>query len=153
MEIEDRGKYKTRKKGKYRDRAMICKYCNKPLKRKKRFCNDQCRYLWWKEHPEQKKQYTITCKGCGTIFQTTRQHQLYCTIPCRNKANAEQYIKNLESKKKYFIWACGGGIDSTAIAILIIKGIIPKPDYSYMTDCGYEPTYVMDYVQNIIKKN
>ena len=153
MGIEDRGKYRTRKKGKYRDRAMICEYCNKSLKRKKRFCSDQCRYLWWKEHPEQKKQYTITCKGCGTIFQTTRQHQLYCTIPCRNKANSEQYTENLNNKDRQITWACGGGVDSTAIAVLICQGVLPKPDFAYMINTRFEKQRTWQYVNNILIPN
>ena len=131
---------------------MNCEYCRKILKRKQRFCCDSCRYLWWKEHPAQRKLYSLTCAGCGIIFKAIRKTRKYHSIDCRNKANSRRYTENIENEKKHITWACGGGIDSTAIAVLIIQGIIPRPDFAYMTDCGFEPTYVMDYVQEIIRE-
>ena len=131
---------------------MNCEYCGIALNRKKRFCSGSCRRSWWKEHPEQRKQYLLTCKECLTLFQTDRKNALYCSTPCRNRGNSRSHARILANETKYLTWGCGGGIDSTAIAVLIIQGVIPKPDFAYMTDCGYEPHYVMDYVRSITQK-
>lgn len=71
----------------------------------------------------------------------------YCSRDCSNK---HRRIKERQDKKTYIVWSCGGGVQSTAIAALIYKGEIPLPDYAVMVDTGYEKSYVMDYVRNII---
>ena len=131
---------------------MNCEQCGTTLNRKKRFCSDPCRRLWWKEHPEQKKKYLLKCKECFTLFETHKKNAIFCSHPCRSRGNSRSHARILANEKKHITWGCGGGVDSTAIAILIIKGVIPKPDFAYMTDCGYEPHYVMDYVINVTKK-
>ena len=46
-------------------------------------------------------------------------------------------------------WSCGGGVDSTAIAALIVEGVLPKPDLAYMTDCGWESEITWNYVRTV----
>lgn len=72
---------------------------------------------------------------------------------CANKANADDRIEALMQEKQYNIWSCGGGVDSTAIAALIIQGKIDKPDYAIMTDNGYDGSYTWKYVNEILKPN
>ena len=38
------------------------------------------------------------------------------------------------------VWSCGGGTQSAAIAALIVKGELPKPDLSVIADTGREAT-------------
>jgi len=123
-----------------------------PYNTRKRFCNAICRKAWWKANPEQEKKFMLVCGECFKIFPAPRKRYKYCSILCRNKANSRSHAVLLAVEKEYLTWGCGGGIDSTAIAILIIQGKIPRPDFAYMTDCGYEPNYVMDYVKSVTQK-
>lgn len=50
---------------------------------------------------------------------------------------------------KKIVWSCGGGVQSTAIAVLICEGKLPAPDLSVMADTGREYAPVMDYLKNI----
>ncbi|MFA5385638.1 MAG: hypothetical protein WC364_13465, partial [Eubacteriales bacterium] len=90
------------------------------------------------------------CKGCGKSFKTNRNAREYCGHPCSNSAIA----KEREAKKLDVpiatVWSCGGGVDSTAIAVLIYTGRLPKPDLAVMTDCGYEKTTTWDYVYGVL---
>jgi len=45
------------------------------------------------------------------------------------------------------VLADGGGIQSTAIKILIIQGILPKPDHIITSDTGRERSTTWDYMQ------
>jgi hypothetical protein len=47
------------------------------------------------------------------------------------------------------VWSTGGGVDSTAIAVLIENGLIEKPDISFMVDTGYEKTSTWEYMNNV----
>jgi hypothetical protein len=82
--------------------------------------------------------YQYKCKSCGTIFEANRQGREYCSRDCQHKANNDNADTRLEAKPLTTAWSCGGGIDSTAIAALIVNGVLPKPELAYMTDCGWE---------------
>lgn len=67
----------------------VCEYCGKKFTTKRkhaRFCSDECRNKWWKNHPEQvnkKAFYTLTCKCCGkTFIAYGDKHRKYCSIAC-----------------------------------------------------------------------
>ena len=68
----------------------FCKYCRKPLihipgHKSKSFCNDVCRYAWWKIHRSQMKHnvvYRYTCVNCGTEFESGGKGRKYCGHPC-----------------------------------------------------------------------
>lgn len=50
----------------------ICKNCGAPLSpnvsgRKRTFCSDKCRYVWWNT-VRSKKPYRLTCFYCGKQF-------------------------------------------------------------------------------------
>lgn len=49
------------------------------------------------------------------------------------------------------VWSSGGGIQSTAIAVLICQGKLPKPDYAFMADCGYETEQTYEYCETVLK--
>jgi len=48
--------------------------------------------------------------------------------------------------KRTSIWSCGGGVQSTAIAVLIIRGHIPKPDFAVIADTERELSTTWDYL-------
>ena len=48
------------------------------------------------------------------------------------------------------IWSSGGGTQSSAIAILILKGLLPKPDRAVIVDTGRETQDTWDYLENVV---
>lgn len=44
------------------------------------------------------------------------------------------------------IWSSGGGTQSTAIAILILQGKLPRPDYAFIADTGRETSETWEYL-------
>lgn len=49
------------------------------------------------------------------------------------------------------VWSSGGGVQSTAIAALICKGILPKPDIAVIADTGREFTPVWSYMDEVVR--
>lgn len=49
------------------------------------------------------------------------------------------------------VWSCGGGTQSAAIAALIVRGDLPKPDVAVMGDTGREASEVWRYYDAILK--
>lgn len=71
----------------------LCKNCYQKIKqpkkgRKKKFCSEECRRNWWKEHPEQIKktdnaQYRLICTNCGREFISYgNKNRKYCSHSC-----------------------------------------------------------------------
>ena len=67
------------------------KECGKPLERKdgkkpRKFCSDNCRHAWWKEHPNEvnmKAFYTKACAHCGRSYTVYgRPHSKFCCHAC-----------------------------------------------------------------------
>ena len=61
--------------------------------------------------------------------------------------------RELEANEKGGIvqaWACGGGVQSTAIAALIMLGKLPKPDFAWIVDVGWEKQSTFDYVYTVL---
>jgi hypothetical protein len=52
--------------------------------------------------------------------------------------------------KRFTIWSSGGGVQSTAIAILIIKGLLPRPDFAVIADTGRETQSTWDYLEEVV---
>lgn len=46
------------------------------------------------------------------------------------------------------IWACGGGVQSTAIAALIVNGALPAPDLAVIADTEREMSTTWDYLES-----
>lgn len=49
------------------------------------------------------------------------------------------------------IWSSGGGVQSTAIACLIVQGKLPKPDLAVIVDTEYELSTTWKYLENWTK--
>lgn len=69
----------------------FCCHCDKMLdeatkKTGQRFCSEQCRRAWWKEHPElviRKAYYSMTCAHCGEVFRSYgNKNRKYCCHAC-----------------------------------------------------------------------
>lgn len=48
------------------------------------------------------------------------------------------------------VWSCGGGTQSAAIAALIVRGRLPKPDIALMVDTEREKSSTWEYVYGTI---
>ena len=75
----------------------LCPHCKQPIRQKKRgrskrFCCDDCRYAWWKAHPEISSKnetalYPYTCEHCGKKFTIYgNKNRKYCSHACYIKA-------------------------------------------------------------------
>lgn len=88
-----------------------------------------------------------TCPECGRTFETNRSARVYCPgYVCSNKANARTREAAKFGVELKTVWSCGGGVQSTAIALMILQGRLPKPDYALITDCGWEKTSTWEYI-------
>ena len=76
-----------------------CRECGKELlqvdkKKRRLFCCEDCRSLWWHKHPDQIKQkavYSYHCAHCGKGFTAYgNDHRKYCCHACYI---AERYSK------------------------------------------------------------
>lgn len=68
-----------------------CLYCGKLImqianRKKKKFCSNNCRYLWWQKNGIKESEngvHSFVCKHCGTEFQTYGCNQRkYCCHEC-----------------------------------------------------------------------
>ena len=73
-----------------RQKADFCKQCGQPLlhfygHRRKTFCTDNCRYIWWNAHRHLMNHeviYRHTCLYCGEDFKSPRNDRKYCSRSC-----------------------------------------------------------------------
>ena len=93
---------------------------------------------------------TLKCAHCGKEFLSVRRSNKYCSCTCANTASANRRSEELSNEKELIVWSSGGGIQSTAIAALIYKGVLPKPDFAIMVDTGYESAKTIEYIHDII---
>jgi hypothetical protein len=49
------------------------------------------------------------------------------------------------------LWSSGGGVQSAAIAVLILTGKLPRPDYSCIVDTEREKQSTWDYLNNTVR--
>jgi len=49
------------------------------------------------------------------------------------------------------VWSYGGGTQSAAIAVMILKGELPKPDIVCMADTSREVSETWDYLRNVVQ--
>ena len=68
-----------------------CANCGSPVyqikgRRRKRFCSDKCRNLWWNSHMDlvnRKAYYECDCKNCGKHFTAYGDNdRKYCSREC-----------------------------------------------------------------------
>ena len=68
-----------------------CEQCGKPIiqipkQKRRRFCSDHCRNLWWNSHLDQvnrKANYEFVCACCGKTFTAYgNKNRKYCGREC-----------------------------------------------------------------------
>lgn len=65
----------------------VCKNCGAPLQqkpgaKKKSFCSDRCRYIWW-NHSRNKRPYRLVCQHCGRdLISFGNQNRKFCGREC-----------------------------------------------------------------------
>ena len=78
----------------------FCKNCGKsieqrPGRKQRKFCSDECRITWWNSHMDlvsQKSIYHLECMGCRKSFDSYgNKNRKYCTHAC--------YIKDRFTKQ------------------------------------------------------
>lgn len=74
-----------------KDAIQHCEQCGKIIQqknKKKRFCSDRCRMVWWREHREESaKTASQVCPICEQTFITyPSKQQIYCSKQCAGKA-------------------------------------------------------------------
>jgi hypothetical protein len=52
--------------------------------------------------------------------------------------------------ERFQIWSSGGGTQSSAIAVLILEGILPRPDFAFIADTGRETGETWEYLDNVV---
>lgn len=92
---------------------------------------------------------TLTCLNCGRSFESVRRARKFCSVACSNAWNGAHREKVELPPPEKIVWSSGGGIQSTAIAVLICQGKLPRPDLSLMVDCGYESARTYDYIRDV----
>lgn len=94
----------------------------------------------------------IACRGCGSLFIPPRKETVYCSRECSNKTTGPKLSARANTdEQRPIAWACGAGVDSTAIAVLICQGKLPKPTYAWIVDVGYEPKTTWAYVADVLQ--
>ena len=79
------------------NKNVLCGCCEKPIKqnyqgRTRRFCSEECRRKWWKEHKDKRKgsetaTYKFTCPYCSKEFSSYgNKNRKYCSHNCYIKA-------------------------------------------------------------------
>ena len=70
------------------DEANKCICCGSRIKiakigRKRKFCSNKCKKIWWKEHGSHSKGIEVTCKNCGIRFVNYESRSRYfCSCEC-----------------------------------------------------------------------
>jgi hypothetical protein len=81
----------------------VCKNCGvkikmHPGKKKRQFCSDKCRMMWWNSHRDQvnrKAFYTFKCPCCNTEFVVYGNNKrIYCSLECFAKQRKKQVKEN-----------------------------------------------------------
>ncbi len=91
------------------------------------------------------------CPECKKEFKPKRREQIYCSRSCSSVKKARDRKRAIRDEPLTTIWSCGGGIQSIAIAVLIVNGELPRPDHAIMTDCGYDASYTIKYANEILR--
>ena len=87
------------------------------------------------------------CKQCGQAFYAKRKARDYCSRDCSNK---DRWKRFSEGGKNYQVLSCGGGVQSTAMIVLIANGKLPMPDLVIMVDAGYEKESTIKYANDVL---
>ncbi len=90
------------------------------------------------------------CQRCGKELWSKRSSQVHCR-ECSKVTAADRADARLANEPIMTVWSCGGGVDSTAIAVLIVQGELPVPDLAFMTDVGWERYSTWDHVTQVLR--
>ena len=90
------------------------------------------------------------CDMCGSRFDTKHMHQETCSRRCGTSLLRKRQLEESERDGVAQVWACGGGVQSTAIAALIYTERLPPPALAWIVDVGYECSGTFDYVASVI---
>ena len=75
--------------------TLVCSFCGVTLEQRSktkpnRFCSENCRRAWWKEHPNasfKKAYYEKVCAFCGKHYTVYgRPESKYCCLDCAHNA-------------------------------------------------------------------
>lgn len=91
----------------------------------------------------------LTCHGCGEKFESDRRSKRFCSRSCSNTSTGAARKGAINAKPRTVVWSCGGGVDSTAIAALIVNGVLPKPDIAVIVDVGWEKRTTWEYANAV----
>lgn len=89
------------------EKIEICKQCSNKLEllnrgKRKKFCSDKCRRLWWKEHDDyinRKAYYKLICEKCNKEFNSYgNKNRKYCSHSCYIKNRFDKGGREYESK-------------------------------------------------------
>lgn len=90
----------------------------------------------------------LICEQCGKEFFSERSKRKYCSVKCAGIANGKKRADaNIEISD--IVFSSGGGVQSTAIAVLIARGVLPRPRLGVMVDVGLECKHTLDYMRKI----
>lgn len=94
----------------------------------------------------------IICGWCGQRVQVTHRRRRFCSRDCSNAATGQRLATRAldTGLPRKIVWSCGGGVDSTAVAVLIWQRELPPPDYALMIDVGYEPQTTWNYARDVL---
>ena len=90
------------------------------------------------------------CEECGKKYETKHLHQETCSRKCGTSLMRKRELTANEKGGIIQAWACGGGVQSTAIAALIVLGKLPKPDFAWIVDVGWEKQSTFDYTYDVL---
>ncbi len=91
------------------------------------------------------------CLRCAKPLTKVQQwnRTKYCSEDCSNKYKQESRKARLEDEAVQ-VWACGGGVQSTAIAALICAEKISRPALAWIVDVGWERSATWEYVNGFL---
>lgn len=92
---------------------------------------------------------TLICAQCGRPFESVRRSRQFCSRACANAFTSPRRPKPDAPEPTQILWNSGGGVQSTALAVLICQGKLPRPDLAVMIDCGYESVKTLEYMHEI----
>ena len=91
----------------------------------------------------------LKCKHCGRAFMSERRSRQYCSVQCSAQANGDKRAAATDARPRSTVFSSGGGVQSTAIAVLIATGRLSVPDFAIMVDVGFESARTLDYAREI----
>jgi len=113
----------------------------------------------------------ILCPVCKSLLENNScgggRAREYCSNACKMKAYRQRRHKQELSEKnvtfadgvevdvvlekKFTVLSLGGGVQSTALALMAMHGLIEKPDYAIFADTGWEGSETLNHINELEK--